>query len=207
MSIRARRSAEPATASPHNSLEFQKAQLVCATCVFLIALAVYVGTLAPTVTFVDSGELIVAAKNLGVAHPPGTPFYVPLAHLFTLLPIGNLALRVNFASALFAALAAATTSLLVIEILRRNTDKALSGQAKDLKSILRTNKRAAEQQALTDSFRNSPINPAHLAKGSSPTRLAGEFRPAVIAGLLLTFSRTLWSFATVAEVYTLNTLL
>ena len=31
--------------------------------------------------------------------------------------------------------------------------------------------------------------------------------PAVASGLLLAFSRTLWSFATIAEVYALNTLL
>jgi tetratricopeptide (TPR) repeat protein len=33
------------------------------------------------------------------------------------------------------------------------------------------------------------------------------FAPAVGAGLLMAFSRTLWSYATIAEVYTLNTLL
>ena len=32
-------------------------------------------TLAPTVTLVDSGELIVAARFLGVAYPPGFPSY------------------------------------------------------------------------------------------------------------------------------------
>ena len=31
--------------------------------------------------------------------------------------------------------------------------------------------------------------------------------PAIGAGLLMGFSRTLWSYATIAEVYTLNTLL
>src|SRR5690349_7173051 len=33
------------------------------------------------------------------------------------------------------------------------------------------------------------------------------FAPALGAGLLMAFSRTLWSYATIAEVYTLNTLL
>src|SRR5437868_748787 len=94
-----------------------KAVLVSAILTFAITLVVYNATLAPTVTFVDSGELIVAAKYLGVAHPPGTPLYVLLAHLFTLLPFGNVAVRVNFASALFAALAASVMTLLVSEML------------------------------------------------------------------------------------------
>src|SRR5258706_2816945 len=87
--------------------------LVLALVVFVLSLAVYASTLAPTVTLVDSGELILAARSLGVAHPPGFPLYVLLAHLATLVPIGNVAVRVNFASAVFAALAASTLTLAV----------------------------------------------------------------------------------------------
>ena len=43
-------------------------------------------------------------------------------------------------------------------------------------------------------------------ESSVPSRLK-VLAPALVAGLLLAFSRTLWSFATIAEVYTLNTLL
>src|SRR2546430_13388686 len=38
-------------------------------------------------------------------------------------------------------------------------------------------------------------------------QLLSALVPALIAALVFAFSRTLWSFATVAEVYTLNTLL
>jgi len=61
-----------------------QAELVCAGAVFLVALVVYSWTLAPAVTLTDSGELIVAAYGLGVAHPPGTPLWVMLAHLASL---------------------------------------------------------------------------------------------------------------------------
>src|SRR2546427_416221 len=47
--------------------------LVTAAAVAGIALAVYLRPLAPTVTLTDSGELALAARDLGVAHPPGTP--------------------------------------------------------------------------------------------------------------------------------------
>ena len=41
----------------------------------LAVLAVYTSTLYPSVPGGDSGELIVAAEHLGVAHPPGYPLF------------------------------------------------------------------------------------------------------------------------------------
>ena len=94
-----------------------RSELLCAGAVFVVALLLYTFTLAPTVTLVDSGELIVAARGLGVAHPPGFPLWVMLAHLASLLPFGNIAARINFSSALFAALACAMLTLVVTELL------------------------------------------------------------------------------------------
>ena len=78
---------------------------------FLVALFLYSWTLAPAVTLTDSGELIVVAHGLGIAHPPGFPLWVILAHLASLVPLGNVAMRINVASALFAALASAMLTL------------------------------------------------------------------------------------------------
>src|SRR5215475_12323597 len=75
------------------------AELLCAGAVFFVALVVYGWTLAPTVTPTDSGELILAADGLGVAHPPGVPLWIMLAHLASLVPVGNVAVRINFSSA------------------------------------------------------------------------------------------------------------
>lgn len=73
-----------------------------------LVLAVYVVTLAPTVTFWDAGELIAAARTLGVPHPPGTPLFVLIAHAWgQLVPIGEWAYRTNLLSACFSASAAA----------------------------------------------------------------------------------------------------
>ena len=93
-----------------------QAELLCAGAVFLVALVVYSWTLAPTVTLTDGGELIVAAYGLGVAHPPGTPLWVMLAHLASLVPVGSVAVRINFSSAVFAALACAMLTLVVAEL-------------------------------------------------------------------------------------------
>jgi Flp pilus assembly protein TadD len=70
----------------------------------VLAGAVYVLTLAPTVTAEDSGELITAACTLGVAHPPGYPLWCLLGKAFSLLPLRNPAWRLNLMSAVFAAL-------------------------------------------------------------------------------------------------------
>src|SRR5438477_6791089 len=94
-----------------------QAELLCAGAVFIVASLLYTLTLAPTVTLVDSGELILAAWGTGVAHPPGFPLWVVLAHLASLLPFGNVAVRINFSSAVFAALACAMLTLVVAELL------------------------------------------------------------------------------------------
>ncbi|MEM9598853.1 MAG: DUF2723 domain-containing protein, partial [Acidobacteriota bacterium] len=83
------------------------------------ALAVYVYTLAPTVTFKDSGELIIAATEWGVPHPTGYPLWTFLAGLFSLLPIGSGAYEVNLFSAVCAALSAAITAGLMHHMGRR----------------------------------------------------------------------------------------
>ena len=73
------------------------------------ALAVYVVTLAPGLTFehngTDGGDLISAAWRLGVPHPSGYPTYTLLAWLFSQLPVGVIAYRVNLLSAVCAAVA------------------------------------------------------------------------------------------------------
>src|SRR5260370_6396093 len=78
-----------------------KAELLCAGAVFLVALLLFSLTLAPTVTLTDSGELILAAQGLGVAHPTGVPLWVIIAHHASLVPLGNVAVRLNLSSVLF----------------------------------------------------------------------------------------------------------
>jgi len=78
-----------------------------------VVFATYVRTLAPTVVGGDSGELITVAYTLGVAHPPGYPLYTILAKLFTLIPIGSIAWRVNLFSAACGAGAATILFLAV----------------------------------------------------------------------------------------------
>jgi hypothetical protein len=83
-----------------------------------VVLAVYLLTLAPTVTFWDAGEFIAAARILGIPHPPGTPLFVLIAHVWaTLVPIGEFAVRTNTLSALLSAVGAGFFFLVVHESL------------------------------------------------------------------------------------------
>ncbi len=80
----------------------------------LFAFVLYLLTLAPTVLYYtdemkDSSVLQATAYTLGIGHPTGYPTYTILTHLFTYLPFGDAAYRVNLASAVFGALAVAAT--------------------------------------------------------------------------------------------------
>lgn len=85
---------------------------------FSIPLFIYLLTLAPSVTFFDSGEFITAIASLGTAHSPGYPLFINYAKPFTFLPFGSIAFRVNFATAVSAGLACYGVYLLATELLR-----------------------------------------------------------------------------------------
>ena len=85
-----------------------------------LVLTGYVITLAPTVTFWDAGEFIAAAKNLGIPHPPGTPLFVLIGHVWgALVPLSEYAQRTNLLSATLSACAAGFLFLVVHETLAR----------------------------------------------------------------------------------------
>jgi hypothetical protein len=70
-------------------------------------------TVAPTVYTLDSAEFALGAKTLGLVHAPGYPLYLVIAHLFTYLPVGDIAYRVNLFSALCLALTAPIFYLMI----------------------------------------------------------------------------------------------
>lgn len=116
---------------------------------FALTFVVYLSTLSPTLGEADSFEFQVVSYTLGIAHPTGYPLYILLGKLATLLPIGNVACRVNLISPLFASLAIVCLYLCLVHL---------------------THHRVAS----------------------------------LLAALTFAFSRTFWSQAVIAEVYTLN---
>jgi len=73
--------------------------------VLALTLGLYLKTMAPSVSFWDCGEFIACSYTLSVPHPPGSPLYVLLGRLFTFLPLGTVAFRVNLMSVLSSVLA------------------------------------------------------------------------------------------------------
>ena len=117
---------EATTAPEGKERVFHAADYGAALTAALVAMAVYWRTLAPTVTGEDSGEFITAAWSLGIPHPPGYPTWCMLAHLFTWLPRGCVAWRVNLMSSVFGAGTVFLIALLII-LLTRSRPAGLCG--------------------------------------------------------------------------------
>ncbi|MCX6539693.1 MAG: DUF2723 domain-containing protein [Acidobacteria bacterium] len=82
------------------------ANILLALLAGLLVFAIYVLTLYPGLGDGDgdSAKFAFLGRVLGTAHPPGYPAYVLISHLFSYLPLGTLAYRINLMSACFAAL-------------------------------------------------------------------------------------------------------
>ncbi|MGB3904428.1 MAG: DUF2723 domain-containing protein, partial [Anaerolineae bacterium] len=94
--------------------------LIIALLVGGASFAVYVKTLAPTLLMADAAEFQFACYLLGVAHPTGYPLYLILGWLWShLVPLGDVAFRINLLSAVFAALAMGLLYPLILDVLRR----------------------------------------------------------------------------------------
>jgi len=72
----------------------------------------YLRTLGRAVGEADTFEFQVVAPALGIAHPTGYPLYILLGKLFSMLPFGSVAWRVNLTSAV-----AATGAVLCLYVL------------------------------------------------------------------------------------------
>ena len=144
--------------------------------VFSLSFLLYLITLAPSVVtlFDDSLEFQLVTYQLGIAHPTGYPLYTLLGKLFTFLPVGNVAFRVNVMSAFFGA---ATIALLYLVILRT------------IKSDWRWDAAPAGERFL---------QPATLSHHAIPHVAA------ILGASFLAVSPIFWRQATIAEVYTLN---
>lgn len=106
--------AKPVPVDPVGRLYFR----IGAALALIVSLVLYTRTMAPSAPFWDAGEFIATALTLGVPHSPGTPLYVLIGRVFTLLPLPfTIAGKVNFISVVAGSLGVLMIYILVIRFL------------------------------------------------------------------------------------------
>lgn len=101
---------------------------------FLLSLALYIRTMAVSASFWDSGEFIASAYILGIPHSPGTPLYVLVGRVFTLLPVPlSVAQKVNLLSSLCGALGVFFVYILIVKFLDYISGKSTTGEQSMIK--------------------------------------------------------------------------
>ena len=84
--------------------------------VFGISFLVYLFTTSPTVYLGDSGEFIASTFCLGNPHNSGYPLYALIGKIFSVIPLGNVAFRLNLMSACFGSLAVWLTYRIIMRM-------------------------------------------------------------------------------------------
>ena len=99
--------------------KIERTHLAAALLVLLGSFIVYLKTMAPTLSFWDCGEFIAVSAILGIPHPPGSPLYVLIGRIFSLLPLfDDISARVNLLSAVSSSFTALFCYLCGVRILR-----------------------------------------------------------------------------------------
>ena len=89
---------------------------VLAGIVLAFSFLIYFMTMSPTVSFWDCGEFIATSYTLGVPHPPGSPLYLIIGRIFSMLPFNNdIAYRVNMISPIVSAVAVMLLYLIIVK--------------------------------------------------------------------------------------------
>jgi len=96
----------------------RRIRIIIFAAVFAVVAVAYLSSVAPTASFWDCGELIAASCIMGIPHPPGTPFFVTLGRLFSLIPFSReMAYRTNMIPVLFGAFSCGLIYLLIIKLI------------------------------------------------------------------------------------------
>ncbi|MBN2776881.1 MAG: DUF2723 domain-containing protein, partial [Bacteroidales bacterium] len=88
---------------------------------FAISFIVYLLTMSLTVNFWDCGEIIACSAGLQIGHPPGAPFYMIIARIFSLFAIKpeQIAFFVNLLSVVSCSFAVFFTYKSILILIRR----------------------------------------------------------------------------------------
>ncbi|MCH7612707.1 MAG: DUF2723 domain-containing protein [Candidatus Marinimicrobia bacterium] len=91
---------------------------ILAAITLVVSFIVYLSTMATTVSYWDCGEFIATSYILGVPHPPGSPLYLILGRIFSMLPLNaDVAYRVNLLSPITSAVAVMLLYLIIVKVI------------------------------------------------------------------------------------------
>lgn len=104
---------------PEGAARLTKPDLLWALGLGFLVWLVYLATLSPSLSYAspDGNELATIPAILGLAHPPGYPLYTWLGWVFTQVPVGDVAYRVNLMSATLGAMAVSGLFLVSVQLL------------------------------------------------------------------------------------------
>lgn len=90
-----------------------------AAAVFAISFVVYSMTMAGSVSFWDCGEFAACSYTLSVPHPPGSPLFLLVGRIFSMIPISSdIAVRVTWMSVFSSAFAILLAFLTIVRMIR-----------------------------------------------------------------------------------------
>ncbi|MBN1824617.1 MAG: DUF2723 domain-containing protein [Candidatus Eisenbacteria bacterium] len=87
--------------------------------VTLVSGVIYTMTAGRAAPFWDCGEFMACSYILGIPHPPGAALFVMLGRVVSILPFGDIALRLNLFSSYSSAIAIGFTALGLARVIRR----------------------------------------------------------------------------------------
>ena len=162
---------------------------IVATALFVGSFLLYVSTMAPSVAPGDSAEFQFVPYILGIAHPPGYALYILLGKLFTLLPLGSIAYRMNLFTAFCSALTVSLTYLIILQL-------SLEGQTPPPA-------RGRLGGGGSDFSTEGPPSPNPSLPGRGNALLAVQ-SPAILGATIFAVSPNLWQHSTFANAHTLT---
>lgn len=108
-------------------MNFNQLNKIIAAAVFVISTLVLILTVQPSVSFWDCGEFIAASYYLQVPHPPGTPFFLLIGKIVSMIPFAeNIAYRVNMVSVFSSSISVLFLYFVIVKLIR-NYKKAEPG--------------------------------------------------------------------------------